>query len=75
LGKLKILSGKEVCKILYQHGFVQLRQKGSHIIMQRKINEETITVPVPNHAQIKIGTLQSIIRQSQLPKELFETGR
>jgi len=75
LAKLKILTGKEVCRILYEHGFVQVRQKGSHIIMQRKLNEETITVPVPNHAEIKIGTLQSIIRQSQLPKELFETGK
>ncbi len=75
MGNLKILSGKEVCKILHKHGFVQVRQKGSHIIMQRRLNEETITVPVPSHSEIKIGTLQSIIRQSQLPKELFETGK
>ena len=73
MGKLKILSGKEVCKILLEHGFVQVRQKGSHIIMQRKLSEETITVPVPNHTEIKIGTLQSIIRQSQLAKAFFET--
>ena len=75
MGKLKIFSGNEISKILYEHRFVQVRQKGSHIIMQRRLNEETITVPVPNHPEIKIGTLQSIIRQSQLPKELFETGR
>ena len=75
MGKLKILSGKEVCKILYENGFVQVRQKGSHIITQRKLLEETITVPVPNHPEIKFGTLQSIIRQSRLPKELFETGK
>jgi len=73
LGKLKILSGKDVCKILYENGFVQVRQKGSHIIMQKKEDGQTITVPVPNHNEIKIGTLQSIIRQSQLAKELFET--
>ncbi len=75
MGKLKILSGKDVCKILYEQGFVQVRQKGSHIIMQKKQNEQTITVPVPNHPEIKIGTLQSIIRQSQLPKELFEIDK
>jgi predicted RNA binding protein YcfA (HicA-like mRNA interferase family) len=75
LGKLRILSGKDVCKILHDHGFVQVRQKGSHIIMQRRLGNETITLPVPNHPEIKIGTLQSIIRQSQLPKELFETGK
>lgn len=43
--------------------------------MQKKFDNQTITVPVPNHIEIKLGTLQSIIRQSQLPKELFETGK
>ena len=30
LSKFKILSGQEVGKILKQHGFVKVRQKGSH---------------------------------------------
>jgi predicted RNA binding protein YcfA (HicA-like mRNA interferase family) len=72
LGKLKVLSGKEVCKILEQNGFQMVRQKGSHIIMQKRVGETTFTVPVPNHSEIKIGTLQSIIRQSKLNRELFE---
>jgi len=72
LGKLKVLSGKDVWKILEQNGFQMVRQKGSHIVMQKKIGETTITVPVPNHSEIKIGTLQSIIRQSKLNRELFE---
>ena len=70
--KLKILSGKEVCKILAEHGFLQVRQKGSHIVMQKKTENTTTTVPVPNHPEIKIGTLQSIIRQSGIPREYFE---
>lgn len=72
MGKLKVLSGKDVWKILEQNGFQMVRQKGSHIVMQKKIGETTITVPVPNHSEIKIGTLQSIIRQSKLNRELFE---
>jgi predicted RNA binding protein YcfA (HicA-like mRNA interferase family) len=72
LGKLKVLSGKEVCRILEQNEFQQVRQKGSHIIMQKRIGNTTITVPVPNHHEIKIGTLQAIIRQSKLSRELFE---
>lgn len=72
LGKLKVLSGKEVCKILEQNGFEKIRQKGSHIIMQKKTKDTTITVPVPDHPEIKIGTLQSIIRQSKLNRKLFE---
>ena len=43
--------------------------------MQKKQNGQTMTVPIPNHSEIKIGTLQSIIRQSQLAKEIFETGK
>lgn len=72
LAKLKILSAKEVCKILELNGFQQVRQKGSHIIMQKKLNDSTITVPLPDHSEIKIGTLQSIIRQSKLNRDLFE---
>lgn len=72
MGKLKIFSGSEICRILATYGFVQVRQKGSHIIMQKRLENSTVTVPVPNHKEIRIGTLQSIIRQSDLPKEIFE---
>lgn len=37
--------------------------------MQRKIEETTRTVPVPDHSELRIGTLLSIIRQSGLPRE------
>ncbi len=69
--KLGIFSGNEVCEILMQHGFVRVRQRGSHIVMQKSTDTGTITVPVPNHRTLCIGTLNSIIRQSQLNKELF----
>jgi predicted RNA binding protein YcfA (HicA-like mRNA interferase family) len=72
LPKLRILSGQEICKILSQHGIVNVRQKGSHIIMQKKIDNSTITVPVPNHKEIRIGTLKSIIKQSKLFDKDFE---
>lgn len=74
MGKLKVLSGKSVCQILAEHGFVEVRQRGSHIIMQLRTEETTITVPVPNHIELKMGTLQSIIRQSELPRNLFEVA-
>jgi predicted RNA binding protein YcfA (HicA-like mRNA interferase family) len=66
------LSGKDVCLILMKHGFVQVRQRGSHIIMQKKTGTSTITIPIPNHKELKLGTLRSIIRQSKLNKTDFE---
>jgi predicted RNA binding protein YcfA (HicA-like mRNA interferase family) len=65
------MSGRDVCAILKQHGFEQVRQRGSHIIMQKQVAGSTITVPVPDHKELRIGTLMSIIRQSQLDRSLF----
>ncbi|MEH2391178.1 MAG: type II toxin-antitoxin system HicA family toxin [Nostoc sp.] len=72
MGKLRVLSTREVCRILEENGFVQVRQRGSHIIMQMQTEDSTITVPVPNYEELRIGTLRSIIRQSGLPRVLFE---
>ncbi len=73
LGKLRILSGREVCAILERHGFALVRQRGSHMVLQRGTLDSTITVPVPDHHEVRIGTLQSIIRQSGVPRGEFES--
>jgi predicted RNA binding protein YcfA (HicA-like mRNA interferase family) len=73
LGKLRRLSGREVCAILSKHGFVEVRQKGSHVVMQKSLSDSTVTVPVPLHSEVRIGTLQSIIRQSGIPRSEFES--
>jgi predicted RNA binding protein YcfA (HicA-like mRNA interferase family) len=66
------MSGADVRQILERHGFVLARQRGSHMIMQQRLADTTITVPVPDHGELRTGTLASIIRQSKLPRELFE---
>jgi predicted RNA binding protein YcfA (HicA-like mRNA interferase family) len=73
LGKLRVLSGAEICRILEQNGFIAVRQRGSHRIMQKRLATTTITVPVPLHDPVRRGTLLSIVRQSGIPKSLFET--
>lgn len=73
MGKLRTLSGKQVCDILEKHGFIQVRQRGSHIVMQKRLPGTTITAPVPNHVELRIGIFQSIIRQSGLSKSEFES--
>ena len=73
MSKLRVLSGREVCAILAERGFFPVRQRGSHIVMQLRLPNTTITVPVPNHRELDRGTLRGIIRQSGLERELFET--
>ncbi|MGH7826696.1 MAG: type II toxin-antitoxin system HicA family toxin [Candidatus Binatia bacterium] len=72
MARLRILSGKEVCAILRKSGFEEVRRRGSHVVMQKKVSSGTVTVPVPGHAEIRIGTLQSIIRQSGVVRSEFE---
>ncbi len=73
MGKLRVLSGAEVCRILAAHGFAEVRQRGSHIVMQKVAPDGTVTVPVPNHSELKRGTLRSIIRQSGIDNREFES--
>lgn len=73
MSRLRVLSGRQACQILAQNGFEEVRQKGSHIIMQRRVGNSTLTVPLPDHAELKTGTLMGIIRQSGLSRMLFET--
>ncbi|WP_334310807.1 type II toxin-antitoxin system HicA family toxin [Dolichospermum circinale] len=48
-----------MCKILQDNGFTEVRQKGSHIVMQKAIEDSTLTAILPNHSSVKLGTLMS----------------
>jgi predicted RNA binding protein YcfA (HicA-like mRNA interferase family) len=71
LPSLPLLSGAEVCGILGRYGFEKVCQRGSHLVMQKKLVSSAVTVPVPEHRELKKGTLRSIIRQSGLDVEIF----
>lgn len=72
MARVRRISSVEVLRLLAEHGFVKIRQRGSHIVMQKRITGSTITVIVPDHKEIRTGTLLSLIRQSGLPRDVFE---
>jgi predicted RNA binding protein YcfA (HicA-like mRNA interferase family) len=61
------LSGKEVIKTLEKMGFVIVRQKGSHLVLRN----ESHGCVVPDHAEIKVGTLSGILKQAGISLEEF----
>jgi predicted RNA binding protein YcfA (HicA-like mRNA interferase family) len=67
--KLRVLSGREVCDLLERNGFQAVRQRGTHVIMRT----DRVSFPVPLHRTIDRGTLDAIIRQSGLPRAVFES--
>ncbi len=72
MAKLRVLSGRAVCEILEGNSFIEVRRRGSHVVMQRRTATGTITVPVPDHPELKTGTLMSIVRQSRKSRQEFE---
>ena len=70
---LKKISGKECVKILCnKFGFKVKRQKGSHIILRKETSEGTIGTVVPNHKELKIGTLKGVLELAKIKEEEFE---
>ena len=69
--KLPRLSGIEVKKALLKAGFIEVRQRGSHVFMFKQTPQGKIPLVVPMHKEIDKGTLLEIIRQSKLTREEF----
>jgi len=62
--RLKILSGKDVIKILGSFNFVIISQKGSHVKLRRIINKINQNLTIPNHEELDKGTLRAIFNQA-----------
>jgi predicted RNA binding protein YcfA (HicA-like mRNA interferase family) len=65
--KLPRISGPEIVKALQRLGFAVARQRGSHIIMRRGASG----CVVPNHREVKVGTLAGVLRQAGVSAEEF----
>jgi predicted RNA binding protein YcfA (HicA-like mRNA interferase family) len=61
------ISGAEAIRALQKLGFVIARQKGSHVILRRG----STGCVVPNHKEIKIGTLSSVLKQAGVSTDEF----
>jgi len=67
----KVFSGREVVKALHRIGFVVDHQRGSHVFLHNL--EKNISIIVPNHKEIKKGTLNSILKKANISiKDLKE---
>ncbi|MBU1974893.1 MAG: type II toxin-antitoxin system HicA family toxin, partial [Nanoarchaeota archaeon] len=53
-------------------GFSVLRQKGSHIVLAKESPSGKAGTAVPNHKEIKIGTLKGILALAKVDEEEFE---
>ena len=63
---MKSISGKQLCKIVEQKGWVLQRITGSHHILEV---EKILSIPVHRNQGLKVGTLIALMKIAQLSKE------
>lgn len=65
MGKLPALSGAELVSLLKKEGFQVVRQKGSHVSLQKGAYRTV----VPLHDDLAKGTLLGILKQCGMTRE------
>ncbi|HZF12454.1 MAG TPA: type II toxin-antitoxin system HicA family toxin [Thermoanaerobaculia bacterium] len=71
MSKVPTLSFEQVIRALRRDGWLVVRQRGSHIRLQKRTGEETLKIIVPAHRPIKRSTLSHILKQARLDLDRF----
>lgn len=68
----RFFSGKAISHILSnKYGFKEIRILGSHLKMRKSVSGKVVTVIVPLHHEVSIGTFHNILRQAKISKKDF----
>jgi predicted RNA binding protein YcfA (HicA-like mRNA interferase family) len=69
--KVPVLNYEKVVRALQRDGWVVVRQRGSHIRLQKHTRKDTLKLIVPAHQSIKRSTLSHILKQAQLTVDKY----
>ncbi|OGJ62974.1 hypothetical protein A3A67_04585 [Candidatus Peribacteria bacterium RIFCSPLOWO2_01_FULL_51_18] len=61
--KFPRMSSAEIVRLLHQHGFQDVRQRGSHLILFQPENKRHVTVPV-GKKNLPVGNAKAIFRSA-----------
>ena len=71
VSKVPSLSYIKIIRALQRDGWTVLRQRGSHIRLQKRLRDEVLKLTVPAHRPMKRSTLSHILKQARLDVEEF----
>ena len=71
MSELRRVSGKEAIAALERLGFVQVRQRGSHVVMKKQGLTGAVGCVVPMHKELAIGTLHNVLKLAQVTVDEF----
>ena len=71
MSKVPSLPYTQIVKSLQRDGWVVVRQRGSHIRLQKRLGDEVLKITVPAHRPVKRSTLAHILKQARLDLDSF----
>lgn len=66
MSKVPSLNYDKIIKVLQYEGWVIVRQKGSHIRMQKHVSDKVLKITIPAHKPVKRSTLSHILKQAKI---------
>jgi predicted RNA binding protein YcfA (HicA-like mRNA interferase family) len=69
--KVPSLPYHKIVHALQRDGWTVVRQRGSHIRLQKHVGEELLKITVPAHRPVKRSTLSHILKQAHLDVDEF----
>lgn len=69
--KVPSLPYTRIVRALQRDGWTVVRQRGSHIRLQKRIGDELLKLTVPAHRPVKRSTLSHILKQARLKVDRF----
>lgn len=69
--KVPSLPYTQIVKALQRDGWIVVRQRGSHIRLQKHVGDELLKITVPAHRPVKRSTLAHLLKQARLDLEQF----
>ncbi|NSW76705.1 MAG: type II toxin-antitoxin system HicA family toxin [Candidatus Atribacteria bacterium] len=69
--KVPSLSYTQIVAALQRDGWTMVRQRGSHIRLEKKAGDRILKIIVPAHKPVKRSTLAHILKQGQIDIDNF----
>ena len=71
MSKVPSLPYAKIVKALQRDGWTVVRQRGSHIRLQKRAADELLKITVPAHRPVKRSTLAHILKQARIDPQRF----
>jgi len=71
MSKVPSLPYNRIINALQRDGWIVVRQRGSHIRLQKRFEDEVLKITVPAHRPVKRSTLSHILKQAKIDLDSF----